>query len=182
LNAQKDPTVRILPFGALARLFIAEYQIRQRFFPGPAALFPVLPGLAACAPGEDPDQYVREGQAIWEELAAKARSLEAAVMLQVLRRSDDGPVSELLTLAEQNTPYDRLGQVQYSAPVFVDIQEPLVIFYGSKMHRVTIPYGTLGKGRNAVRTEVGLGIQDDCPTLMLRLPEGECAAVPLELT
>ena len=181
LQAMAQPTPRILPFGTLARLFSAEYLIRQRLSPGAGALLP-MPALAACASDEDPAGFVDAGRAIRTELAAKARSLDAALMLQVHRRSPDGLVSELLTLAEQDTPYDRLRQVRYSAPILVDAGEPLVIFSGSNMHRFPLPRHIFGDGQASVRLQVGLGLQDDAPALMLQLPDGSCTALPANLT
>lgn len=176
-----DQAPRIVPIGTLAQLFTAEYLIRCQFYPGTGALLPVLPGLARCAPGEDPARFIPEGHKIWQELTAKAHTLSATVMLQVRRRSPEGLVSELLTLAEQDTPHEQLRQARYTEAVYVDIREPLVIFFGSKMHRITLPGDTFGKGKPAALAKVGLGLQDDRPALMLGL-DGTEIPVPLDLT
>lgn len=172
---------RILPVGMLAKFYPAEHLIRTHFFPGHSAMLPVLPGLAACTPEEDPSTFYEKGQLILAQQEAKTHVLETTIMLQVQRRSPEGLVSELLTLAEQGTPFQQLREPQYSAPVFVDIREPLVIFAGSKMHRVTIPAGALGKDRPAARTRIGLTIYHGAPALLMQTPSG-IIPLPLDLS
>lgn len=175
---EAEDTCRIVPVGELARLFLAEYLIREAFLP-----MPLLPDdrLRTCTAQEDPAGIYEQGFALYRNAMETPRMLDSTLRLQVLRRNGAKLSPELLPLAESGTAYQALENVRYVGPVCVSEQSGLTLFANDRMHRLAIPDGLLPTGSAMSFLETGVGISGDRPTLMLRSSDGRTAQIPLDM-
>lgn len=162
---------RIVPVGRLARLFLAEYLIREAFLE-----MPLLddPSLRSCGPGEDPSAAVRDGTELYRSISSKPQVLEHTVMVQTQRRQGDRVQPELLTLARKGTSYEQLAQVTYANKIYLGSDTSLTLFADSQPITVPIP------GSAGGTVEPGLGVENEKPVLFLR-SGSRIAKIPLDL-
>lgn len=163
--------VRIVPVGRLARLFLAEYLIREAFLE-----MPMLddPSLCLWGPGEDPSAAVRQGAELYRTISSKPQTLEHTIMVQTLRRQGDDLMPELLTLARKGASYEQLAQVSYTNKIYVGGDTDLTLFIDSQPRTIPLP------GGSGYTLELGLGAQDQDLILHLRR-SGNTAKIPLDL-
>lgn len=150
-------TARIVPVGRLARLFLAEYLIRETFLAMPLLDDPIL---RLWTPEEDPSQVIRQGMEHYR--SSQPQLLAQSIFVQVQRRQGDSLKPELLTLAKQGTGYKQLARASYTGPVYLGTEDTLTLFADSQPHCVSLPAG-LGPV-----VELGLAVYDRKLTLCLR--------------
>lgn len=156
---------RILPVGALARLYLAEYRLREFFLEMP---LPPDPLIRTWGVGEDPSQVVEAGMELFRQQEQAQRVLPFSLRLQTLCMVGDRLESRLLTLAGKNTPYESLGKVSYVGPIVVGPEDGLVLFADSQIYRIQPGFLRFGPDHPYRCVKVGLGIYQEKLSLFLR--------------
>ncbi len=164
---------RIVPVGRLARLFLAEYLIRQVFLE-----MPLLddPSLRRWELNEDPSSAVSKGMELYRSISSNPQILEHTVMVQIQRRKGDCLKSELLTLAKKGTSYEQLEQVSYTDDIYMGGDMSLTLFADSQPYNINLPIGSA-----ALTIGLGLGVEQQKLTLFLR-GRSKITKIPLDLT
>lgn len=168
--------LRILPMGSLARLFLAEYRIREAFLEMPMLPDPLI---RACGDGEDPARIADLGRELYRTMLRKPQVLPVTLRLQVQHRVGASLKPELLTLAEKDTAYDTLQNVTYVGPILIGPEDDLTIFADSQMHRISPGFLRFPDGNPFACVEVGVGMRNDTLTLFLRGSGSTRVQIPL---
>lgn len=163
---------RILPVGRLARLFLAEYLIRETFLEIPLMDDPCL---RLWAPEEDPAEAIRQGTELYRNLSSKPRILECAIMVQIQRRQGDQLKPELLTLAKKGTAYEKLKQITYTDKIYVGSDQTLTLFADSQPFSLDLPANSGGV------VALGLAAEQDKLSLIIR-SGSSTSKIPLTLS
>lgn len=172
----KELPRRILPVGALARLFLAEYRIRAAFLEMPLLPDPLI---RTWGDKEDPAQIVEKGKQLYHDLTAKLKTLPFTLRLQVQRLVEGELKPELLTLAEKDTPYDQLQEVAYVGPIVIGPEDDLVLFADSQMQRIAPGFLRFKPEQRVYCVEAGVGMYRE--KLSLHLRDGDSTAVWINL-
>lgn len=163
---------RILPVGRLARVFLAEYLIRETFLDIPLV---DDPRLRLWAPDEDPAAAVSKGMELYQSAISKSQLLEHTVMVQTQRRQNDQLKPALLTLAKKGTSYEQLKQISYTDKIYVGSDKSLTLYADSQSLSIALPSGS----GNILA--LGLGVVQQ--KLMLFIRDGSrIGKIPLDLT
>lgn len=171
-----EANCRILPVGELAKLYIAEYMVRETFLARPLL---TDDRLRLCVGREDPAQIVEQGYEIYRQKYSPEKAIGKHLRLQVLRRTGSGAVSELLTLATGDRTYSQLRQIQYVGPICIADDEPLTLYVDSELLRISIPPDVLRSTGPLRCAEIGIGAEDENLYLSLRFSGGSTSRLAL---
>lgn len=171
-----EENCRIVPVGELARLYLAEYMVRETFLARPLLKDD---RLRLCDGQEDPARIVELGYQLYSRKYHREKTVGKQLRLQVLRRNGSGTTSELLMLAGSGSTCSQLRQPTYVGPICIARGEPLILYADSELHRMSVPEELLGDVGALNWVEVGVMAEDEALYLAVRNQIGKMARLDL---
>lgn len=181
-------TCRIIPFGTLADLYLAEYTVRTRFFQIPTA---PNSRLRLCSIGESHAEIVQKGTDLYRQSFSKEKRLKFDIYLHLLHRIDKnnhqpGSIdlsykTELIPLAKRDSLCSSLATVNYFGPIGIVTGVDLPIYADTEKIPVRLPR-TIMNASGMTLLEAGIGADDEELFLYLRNPSsGKTDRIPLRM-
>lgn len=161
---------RLVPVGELARLYLAEYMVRETFLE-----MPFLPDtrLRLYLRLEDPARIAEQGCQIYQQQYRRDKTIAKLLQLQVLRRTQSGSTPELLTLVKNGSLYSQLSPINYVGPICIVNRTSLTLYADTDPHHIPLPAEVFQSSGPLVCVEVGVTAEDDELYLVIRNQKGD---------
>lgn len=166
VNEHNISYTRVVVCGELSGFFPAEYEVLSVFYPMP--LSTVLPGYSSM--GGSISQLEQKARELFLQSSKSHKVLPHTILLQLVSSTGS---TELLTLAEQGTPFEKLSESNYSEKIFTFPNDPWTLIANNRVYSVKAPASTFSRGAVAGLVQLKLGISDEKPVLCLKTSFGE---------